>query len=367
MKVLLFTIEYPPFKGGVANYYENVAKHWLKPDDIFVLANGNIASTNKKTEYKNLISNLIYPKWLFSFYYLFLNILKNKIDHILVGQILPLGLVTYIVSKFTSTKYSTILHGMDFTFALRKKRKRFIAKLILTNSQRIICSNSYVAQLAKDFLGAKYFDKIIVVNPGIDNNFSYDKNIADSLIKKHNLQDKIILLSVGRLVKRKGFDKVVEVIGDVTKTIPNLLYVLAGKGPDEEHIKSFQKDANNILYLNNLSDDEKWAWLALSDIFITASRDIDGDFEGFGIVYLEAYLAGKPVIAGNSGGVSDAVRDNYSGLLINPDDNEEIKKAIITLALNKELRVTLGSQGQKMAIEEFNWQNQINKIYNSIN
>lgn len=367
MKTLLFTLEYPPFKGGVANYYENLVKHWPDPDNIFVMVNSEKRIIDKKVTQCCLISKFIYPKWITSIFKLFYYILINKIDHVLVGHLLPLGTVTFIVSRFTGIRYTVIIHGMDFAFAIRRNRKRFLTKLILKNSQKIICSNNFVADMVKDFVGEAAVSKVQVVNPGINNDFILNDVLVKKIKKEYDLEDKTVLLSVGRLVKRKGFDKVVEVMSDVNKAVPNLKYVLAGKGPDEDYIKKCQKVGADILYLDNLPEEEKWAWLALCDIFIMPSRNINGDFEGFGIVYLEANLAGKPVIGGNSGGVADAIRGAYSGILVDSENAESIKEAIISLATNKELCQKLGAQGQRRAIEEFNWPNQIKKMYQIIN
>jgi phosphatidylinositol alpha-1,6-mannosyltransferase len=96
------------------------------------------------------------------------------------------------------------------------------------------------------------------------------------------------------------------------------------------------------------------------------SRDIKGDFEGFGIVYLEANLFGKPVIAGFSGGVKDAVVDGYNGLLVDPESIEEIKKGIIKLATDPGLCRQLGEQGRIRASRDFSWEKQVEKIVQTI-
>jgi len=96
------------------------------------------------------------------------------------------------------------------------------------------------------------------------------------------------------------------------------------------------------------------------------SRNIDGDFEGFGIVYLEANLLGKPVIAGDSGGVKDAVINGYNGILVNPEDNKEIKNAILKLSKDEKFREKLGEQGKERVINEFSWEKRTEKIYQII-
>jgi phosphatidyl-myo-inositol dimannoside synthase len=384
MNTLLFTLEYPPFKGGIANYYENVIKYWPQPDDIFVLNNNQ----NK------LIKSWIFPKWLLSIYNLYKEIKSKKIDHILVGQILPLGTAAYLITKLTKTPYSVFIHGMDFAYAQKSSRKAEITEKILNQAVQIICTNSYVAEIISKTYDNKFLNKIHTVNPGVDNELrikNYELRIKD-INKKFNLDNKIILFSVGRLVKRKGFDKVIEAMPEVLKKIPDLVYLIAGTGPDEEYLKTLankifllrpptlklgrtskerveiRSSLGNIIFLSQITDEEKWTWLNLCDIFITVSRDIEGDFEGFGIVYLEANLAGKPVIAGDSGGVKDAVKSNFNGLLIkNPEDKTEIANNIIKLAHDENLRKKLGEQGYDRVLNDFRWEDKVGEIYKIIN
>lgn len=363
MKVLLFTLEYAPFNGGIANYYKNLVKYWLEPDNIFVLNNNN----------NELISrNFPVLKWSPAFLKLRKEIKKNKISHVLVGHILPLGIVAYFLSKILKFKYSVILHGMDFSFAIRTRRKRLIVKKILKNSDSIICANKYTADMINLFL-KKDIGNIIIVNPGIEINATRNMKNITQLENKYNLDKKIVLFSLGRLVKRKGFDKVIKAMPIIIKKIPNLIYFIAGAGPDKEYLERCKNNLedkfikNHIIFLGKISDEEKKAWLNICDIFIMPSRDIDGDFEGFGIVYLEANMAGKPVIAGDSGGVQDAVVNRLNGLIVNSQSVENIAESVIKLSLDKELRKKLGEQGKERVIKNFHRKNQSEKIYNIIN
>jgi phosphatidylinositol alpha-1,6-mannosyltransferase len=168
------------------------------------------------------------------------------------------------------------------------------------------------------------------------------------------------------LVKRKGFDTVIQALPEARKYAPELVYVYAGDGPEKVSLKNAAKGVKEVICLGSISEDDKWAWLRACDIFIMPARNINGDFEGFGIVYLEANLCGKPVIAGNSGGVKDAVKTTYTGLMVNPENTEDIANNIITLAKNKELREQMGENGRKRAVEEFKWENNIKQIHSII-
>ncbi len=359
MKFLLVTLEYFPFKGGVANYYTNLVHYWPKSSQIFVLHN------NKN----NLLFSIPLFSWLKSIFKFYHFIKKNKINHVIVGHILPLGIPVFLLSFFLNIKYTVILHGMDFSFSIRTRRKSWISKKILNRASSIICANSYVASLCSESLNEK--NKISVFNPGVEDFSSIDQVFIDKIKNDYKLNNKKVLFSLGRLVKRKGFDMLIKSLKIILEKnkINNIIYFIAGDGPDREYLKKLAEDEvgsdyyKYIVFLGPISESQKWSLFSLCDIFTMPSRDIDGDFEGFGIVYLEANLVKRAVIAGKSGGVGDAVLHNYNGLLVNPLDENEISKSILSLLDDESLRIKLGEQGRERALNDFNWKNQVEKIY----
>jgi len=358
-KFLLFTLEYPPFKGGTSKYYENLFKYWPTKDLSVLVNSKKRGDDSEEVKHRPLINGYLRPCWLPALWHLWK---ECKNSHVIIGQILPLGIVAYYLSKIFKFKYSIILHGLDFSLASRKK----ITKKILIRAEKIICANNYTANLVKVFDNS-LTKKMIMVNPGIELVFTRNPQKVKELKEKYNLENKIVLLSVGRLIKRKGVDKVLESLPKITATIPNLIYVIGGIGEDEKYLKNKIKELpveiqEKILFLGSLTDEEYWAWLEICNIFIMPSRNITGNFEGFGIVYLEANLVGKPVIAGDTGGIRDAVINEVNGLLVNPEDNESIAKAVIRLSLDEKLRGELGEQGKRRVVENFGAKKQIKKI-----
>lgn len=360
MKFLLSTIDYPPFKGGVSDVYFNLNKYWPEPENFFVLDNND----------KKLVNNdYLFIPWLPSFRSLYSEIKNNKIDHVLVGQILPLGTVALFLSKILKFKYSVIMHGMDFSFAVKSKRKKILTRLILNNAEKIICTNSYLSGLISQFLKNLDNNKIKTINPGID--IEKYKSISQAEINelqdRYNLNGKRVIISIGRLVKRKGFNSVISCLPEIFKKFPNTIYVLIGRGEESDNLKRLARDKKiekNVIFINDADDRARDCWLKLADMFIMVSREISGDFEGFGIVYLEANLAGKPVIAGDSGGVKDAVISGYSGILVDPNNNSEIAQAIKKLLSDGDFSYKLGQNGQKRAIKDFSWEEQAKRFYN---
>ena len=180
------------------------------------------------------------------------------------------------------------------------------------------------------------------------------------------------LLSVGRLVKRKGVDQVLKALEILEASEKNkswwkdLHYFIVGAGSEDEYLRAIVKTSSadlqsKITFTGAVVGEEKWRLLNACSVFVMPSRNIAGDFEGFGIVYLEAGLCGKPVLAGRAGGVSDAVIHGETGLLVNPEDPGAIAQAIKKLAENEDLRQELGRKGQAHA-RSFFWPKQAEKF-----
>ncbi len=355
MKLLLCTLEYPPQIGGVASYYYHLISTWPKSDSWRVLDNSH--------------SQLCAPAgswpWRRAFIALWKELQAAPADLVFIGQILPLGTVALLLNIIKPFTFGLFLHGMDLSFALKSPRKRFLAKLVLQKAKIIVCANSRVREILLNFL-PNLKDKVIVLHPGAMVGRA-DNEIKAELENRYNLAGKKIIFSLGRLVKRKGFDQVIKSLEKVSAK--SWLYLLAGDGPERESLHTLiaqSSVADKVVLMGALSEVEKWSCLDLCDIFITTSRDLDGDFEGFGIVYLEANLMAKPVIAGNSGGVADAVINNLNGLLVNPEDTNEIADAITKLLQNPAEASRLGLAGRERAEKDFSWLGQATKLAGSL-
>lgn len=353
MKTLLLALEYASSFGGVETYYQKLAEYW--PDEFAVIDNRNKQLINKSFWILNWL-----PAWQQS--------MRTDADWIIAGEILPIGTAVWLASFFKKCKYAVFLHGLDFSLATTSAWKRFVSRRILRRAQLIFCANSRTAQLVGEFMGD--IKKIVVATPGIDAEAPIIRpELIAGVKENYGLEGMITFLTIGRLVKRKGFDKVIEALPEICNQMPNVRYIIAGQGPEEQNIRKMIADeslAGKVILLNNVTEQEKWAWLSVADIFIMPAREINGDYEGFGIVYLEANLFGKPVIAGRSGGVGDAVEDQVNGLLVHPDSVPEIAAAMISLAQQPELRTKLGRAGEKRAREDFAWPKKVQSIYNAL-
>lgn len=354
MKTILVALEYPPIVGGVENYYKNLSLNW--PEEFIVIDN---------SEFKLLNPKKLFFKWSKAIKTIISAIKSSQADWLIVGEILPIGTAALIASYFVNFKLAIFLHGKDFSLATRSNWKKIITKKILTKANLILCANSYTAKLVGEFLGSN--NKIQIVNPGVDSTKPIARvDLINGLKTNYGLFDKFVFITICRLVERKGVAKVLEVMPNILQENPNVRYIIVGAGKEEEKLKEIIKDpslSGKVFLINNATDEDKWAWLEIANALVMPTLNLNGDYEGFGIVYLEANLFGKPVIATDAGGVHDAVVDNLNGLLIKSNDASALQEAMLKLTTDKTLSLKLGEQGRERAIKEFSWQKITEKIY----
>ena len=367
VKSLLVTLDYPPQVGGVAVYYEHLVKEFTN-GDVLVLTVDKI-NGQKIPEQDGIIrrrllfkSKLFWPKWLPLLWQIWKITRQNKIKLIQVGQILPIGTAVLILNKFFKIPYMVYCHGMDVMTAAQCPRKKWLALKILKNAEFIVANSEFTKEKILEY-GVRPQDVAVVYPcPNMRLFRKVTPQEIDALKNKYNLRGKKIILTAGRLVERKGHDVVLGALHKLKESVPEAHYAIIGEGPMEGVIKQMIKTLeleDSVTLIGDVSDYDLAAWYESCDVFIMISRQLKNeDAEGFGIVYLEANMFGKPVIAGKSGGVAEAVLDNETGILVEPTDQHEIISAIEKLLKNPEEAKRLGENGRWRVEEEFQWNNQ---------
>ncbi len=369
-KLLIATIEFPPQRGGVANYLAGLAGA-LPCDKVAVLAPKAVGveqSDNArpyKIYRKNLISRLpfIWPRWLPLFFHLWRTARREKVEAIFAGQVLPVGTAAYLLNKIFVLRYFISCHGMDILTAAGSPRKKKLMNKIFEQASGIIANSEFTKkELIKIGIPENKIT-IIYPCPGEEEGIGQEK--VEEIRKKLGLADKKIILTVGRLVARKGHDRLIEAIPQILARVPNVIYVIIGDGPERERLQAISSKLqieNNILFTGEISEAKKTAFYQLCDVFAMIPRQIGQDVEGFGTVYLEANHFGKPVIAGRSGGVAEAVLNGVTGLVVDPENTDQVVEAVIKLLIDKELANKFGEQGKTRIEKEFNWKTQTAKL-----
>jgi phosphatidylinositol alpha-1,6-mannosyltransferase len=207
-------------------------------------------------------------------------------------------------------------------------------------------------------------DRIVTLNPGCDVEL-FRPSPPDLTLKKQLLRDRVgdrVIMTVGGLVPRKGYDTVIRALPRVLRSCPDVTYLIV---TSDRRNYDTELDAlaravgvrDRVVFAYDVPTAELPRVYALSDIFVMPSRADEAacDVEGFGLVFIEANACGKPVIGGRSGGISDAVVDGKTGVLVDPGDTDGLAAAIVELLEDPELARRMGEQGRQRAIAEFDW------------
>jgi glycosyltransferase involved in cell wall biosynthesis len=308
MNILFISRKYPPVIGGMESYAYNLHQQFKKNHEV-----KSIILT--KSQF-NLIWFIPWCIIKGSYY-----VLTNKIDVIYFGDGV-LSPIAFYFQKFLRKKIIITVHGLDVIynkFKYQKMIRFFLPKL------KTIVAVSHATKIEAIKRGVNE-NNLNIISVGVDIEPTEKISAKDSQTKIQNVFNinttgKIVLFTIGRLVKRKGVywfvDNVIEQLSE------NYLFLIAGDGIEFEKIKSLieRKKLNHKVHLlGRISENNKKLLFSASNAFISPNISIENDMEGFGIVNLEAGLYGLPVIASNIQGVKDAVHDKVTGFLV-PEQN----------------------------------------------
>lgn len=323
--ILFISRNYPPRLGGLEVYSYNLIKEFEEHHSVF-----KIVLTKSKLHlfwflpYSLIVALII--GWKYSIRYI----------HLCDGLLSPIG---FFLKLFTDASLSISIHGLDITY--NNTLHQWLIPRCVARLDKIIC----VSRSTRDECVRRGISKhkCTVIPNGIRPDELYLPKPANDLrlelVKLFGvpLQDKKVLTTVGRLVKRKGIAWFVDRV--MPKLDASYIYIIAGDGPEYQLISSKVKDRdlqNRVLMLGRVSDKIRRLIYNSADVFIMPNITIVKDVEGFGIVVIEAGSCGLPVVASKIQGLKDAVIEGKSGYLVEEGDVDGFLKMIRNMGLNRE-------------------------------
>jgi phosphatidylinositol alpha-1,6-mannosyltransferase len=220
---------------------------------------------------------------------------------------------------------------------------------------RFVAVSRYTASLLEDLHVQP--ERIEVVNSGTDPAYFRPLD-AGELKNRLQLEGQRVLLTVARLVERKGVDTTLRALPRVIASVPDLTYLIVGQGPDQSRLEMLAKELGvsaNVRFVGRVPYAELPLYYNACDAFVMPSRNEPPDVEGFGVVFLEANACNKPVIGAYSGGIPDAIIEGETGLLVPPNDPDALATAILKLVGNQEYAKRLGEQGRESVLRRGHW------------
>ena len=275
------------------------------------------------------------------------------------GAAAPLGLLSGSMKRAGVRKTVALTHGHEVWWA-----KVFPFNLALRKIGTSVDSLTYLGEFTKQAISQSLSKasakKMVKIAPGIDVEH-FSPQDSTQLRRDLKLVNKRVIVSVGRLVHRKGQDHLIQSMPEILKSVPSAHILIVGQGPYLTHLEKLVKDLNlvdHVSFIGRIQYAQLPQYICAGDIFAMPSRSrfFGLEVEGLGIVYLEASACGLPVIAGSSGGAPDAVLDGVTGLVVNGEDNQEIAAAAIKLLQDVDESKAIGLAGREWIIENWRWQ-----------
>lgn len=370
MKLLVFTLEFPPFAGGAGVYSAGLAKglasfghavRVLAPHYLSDPAWGDgrqpyaVDRMRLPSGRAGVIVGAMRLVWgLVRFRPRILFITEAAAQRAAaLGMLLVPARVPYAVT----------VHGTEIARNLQSQGRVWYSRFVrwatcrlYRRARAVVCVSDYTLQLLLRAI-PNLEGQAVAVQNGID--LAAISSGSEKLVDEaqHALTSAgPLLLTVARLIPEKGVDTVISLLPELLETFPDLRYAVVGTGPDLARLREMAEHlgvADHIVLAGKVLGDELQAWYRACDVFVMLSRP-GKRVEGFGLVYSEAGAHGKPVVAARSGGAPEAVRDGYNGLVVDPGDLRGAKEAMARLLKDRELAGQMGRNGRALVEERFN-------------
>jgi phosphatidyl-myo-inositol dimannoside synthase len=283
---------------------------------------------------------------------------KYRIQQVHCAKVLPEGLIAWCINALRYMPYLIYAHGEELQIGLASRKFQWLMPRIYNQAKCIIAnSRNTKSLLLKCGIQPQ---KIYIIHPGVDvKRFRTDYAAGMGIRQRFNFVHRPILLTVGRLQRRKGHDMVIRALPTIQQRFPTIKYLIVGDGEELAYLKELSANigvTESVIFVGRVSDAELPRYYSACDLLIMPNRQIDGDIEGFGMVYLEAAAAGKPVIGGRSGGTDDAILEGITGLRVDGNSAPEIADAVISLLAEPARMKIMGENGRRWVEQAFTWE-----------
>ena len=373
-KTLLLTENFPPKEGGSGRWFWELYSR-LPNDKVLIVANDTPEGREfDKTHELDIVRielestewGLASTKGLGFYWETIRKVLKlikeYGIEEVHCGRVIPEGVIARALKLLAGARYNCFVHGEDVETAATSREHSLLVKNVCKNASMLICNSENTANIVRK-LGFDSGSKCEVLHPGVDTSRFEVAAPDTSFRQKMGWSGKRVLLTVGRLQRRKGQDFLIKSMPALLKEFPDLFYAVVGRGECYDELISLVDQHelhDNVCVYPDMDDEALIKCYQQCDIFILPNRTIGNDIEGFGMVLVEAQVCGKPVIAGDSGGTRETMNIGKTGHIIDCSSTENLLNGLSPILRNREI-VDGEVDIADYAKNRFNWDQHVAK------
>lgn len=270
---------------------------------------------------------------------------------------LPEAFVAYLVQKRRGTAYLCYAHGEDIGGSSTSRELAWMTRRAFAGASLVIANSQNTRDMLLNDWGLPE-SKVRLFTPGVDTRRFAPAPPDEAVRAGLGWTGRTVLLTVGRLQKRKGQDCLIRALKEIRRTHPTVLYAVLGDGDELPHLKALAEAegvAEIVQFLGGATDETLLRCYQQCDMFVLPNRTIEPDFEGFGMVLLEAQACGKPVVAGASGGTAETMRIPETGRVVACDDPGPLAALLTELLSDPAGLRAMGERGREWVCAHFDW------------
>lgn len=365
LRLLMLTELFLPTKGGTAVSFDDDVRR-LGGKSVHVVTAAVPGDAEFDRDHPNTIHRLVLervpwlkPESLLMYARLLGRSLRvastNRLDAVMAGRALPEGLVAWAIGRLIGRKVLTYAHGEELTGWGRGRKFKAMC-FALQHADHVLANSDFTRDTLVSLIGVRP-ERIVMTYPTVDTErMRPGLPFADLRARIGLRGDQALVFSVGRLTRRKGFDQVIRALPALVRRGLDVHYAIAGIGDDRDYLQALARDAgvaDRVHLLGAVPAEDLPRWYNACDLFAMPNRDIGGDTEGFGLVYMEANACGKPVLAGRAGGTASAVEEGLNGLRVDGESVEAVEEGLAQLLLDPEAAPRMGQAGRERTVGRF--------------
>lgn len=287
-------------------------------------------------------------------------IAKEGIEIVFFGAAAPLAVMAQGLRRSGARKIVSLTHGHEVWWA-KIWPFNWAIRYIGNHVDHLTYLGDFTRQEISRALSAEAASAMVKIAPGIDTVHFAPQSSAAQLRHSLGLTNKKVIVSVGRLVHRKGQDSLISALPEILRHHPEAHILMIGTGPYQEHLVGLVKKLSiqdSITFIGRIQYADLPRYISLGDVFAMPSRSrLAGlEVEGLGIVYLEASACGLPVVAGKSGGAPDAVLEGETGITVDGRDPADIARVVNSLLDDPLMAKAMGQRGREWIISNWRWE-----------
>lgn len=369
MKTLVITEVFPPQVGGSGRWLWEI--YTRLPRENYLIAAGQASGQEEfdRTHDLRLVRvPLRFPTWGLgslvglrhyarTAWQLRRLIRSHRIGMLHCGKCLPEGFLGWLLKRWCGLPYLCYVHGEELTLTATSRELAWLTRHTLQGANFVIANSCNTETLLRKEWGLST-EHVRVLHPGVDTQRFRPAPRNPAWRARWGWGDRPVILTVGRLQKRKGHDHLILALSAIRQQISDVLYAIVGDGEERRELEVLVRReglTGHVQFLGEVSDDDLVSCYQQCDLFVLPNRQVGQDIEGFGMVLLEAQACGKPVVAGVSGGTAETMSEPQTGRVIPCDTPEFLAQTVSELLGDPSRRRQMGEAAREWAVENFDW------------